>query len=67
MGKVIIPCTWEYADEFNNGLARVKGFNEKMGFINKKGEEIVPCKWKDVGIFSEELARVKNDEGKQVL
>lgn len=63
MGRVIIPCTWEYADEFSNGLARVKGFNEKMGFINKKGEEIVPCKWKDVGNFSEELARVKNDEG----
>ena len=45
-GKLIIPCEWTYADQFNyhlNGLAAVKDNNGMWGFIDKTGKIVIPC------------------------
>ena len=65
-GKEIIPCQYDLAKSFSNGLAAVgvgeDSWNSKYGFINTKGEEIVPCIYDDVEKFSEGLAVVKRKE-----
>lgn len=40
-GEIIIPCLYSDADEFHNGVARVK-MDEKEMIINKNGEIIWP-------------------------
>ncbi|MGI8583069.1 MAG: WG repeat-containing protein [Chitinophagaceae bacterium] len=40
--KIIIPLKYEAADDFSNGLARVR-FKGKYGYINKQGVEY----WED--------------------
>ena len=57
-GKVMIPCQWNYAVTFTEGLARVRDEHMRWGFINKKGEVVIPCKWKNAFPFSEGLAAV---------
>lgn len=52
-----IPCQYDDAGDFSEGLARVK-LNGKWGFIDKTGREAVPCQYDDAGSFSEGLAAV---------
>ena len=59
-GKLVIPCKWESADNFSEGLASVQDDNYKWGFIDKTGKVVIPCKWKFAGKFSEGLASVKD-------
>lgn len=59
-GKVVIPCTWNGAWGFQEGLARVKDSNGKWGFIDKTGKVIIPCTWFLAGNFSEGLAWVRD-------
>lgn len=74
-GKLVIPCVWNYADSFKEGLASVRNENGLWGFIDKSGEIVVPCIWRDVDGFSEGLACVFNGikygyidkNGKQVI
>lgn len=40
--KEVIPCIYDSAEEFSNGLAKVK-LNDRWGYINKKGEQF----WED--------------------
>jgi hypothetical protein len=40
-GKVIIPYTYTYADDFHQGLAFVKD-NRKGGYIDIDGNTIIP-------------------------
>lgn len=61
-GRVVIPCIWEDADSFSEGLARVKDENNMWGFINKRGETIIPFQWTFACSFSEGLACVEEDE-----
>lgn len=42
-GKEIIPCIYDYADCFKDGLAKVE-LNNKTFYINTKGECIEDCK-----------------------
>lgn len=42
--KVIIPCEYDDALQFSDGLAAVKK-NNKWGFIDTKGELVIPCKY----------------------
>jgi len=46
MGKIVIPCHYEFADEFYEGLALVKQ-KGKYGFINEQGKQICPFKYED--------------------
>ena len=43
-GEVIIPCQWEYASKFSEGIARVRN-DGLYGFIDTAGEYVSPCQW----------------------
>ena len=59
-GKVIVPCKYEEANDFSDGMALVK--TEKgFGFIDKTGKEAIPCKYDYARDFHEGLACV--DDG----
>ena len=62
-GKVVIPCEWEKAGDFNNGIASVRR-DRKYGCINTFGQIIIPCQWSGYSpiSFSEGLAPVQNDD-----
>lgn len=60
-GNVVIPCQWEWAWSFSEGLAPVQDDKEKWGYIDKTGDVVIPCKWKDAWDFSEGLAAVMDD------
>ena len=51
---------FDYADDFNEGFARVQK-DYKYGYINTKGEQIVECKFDDAYYFNEGFARVQKD------
>ena len=63
-GNIVIPCKWEDAYSFSQGLALIEDDNGKRGFIDKTGTVVIPCKWKDAYSFSEGLARVEDDNEK---
>jgi hypothetical protein len=60
-GKVIIPAKFNFADEFSEGLARVR-IGDKYGYINRAGQVVVEPKYdfssneKGCSSFSEGLA-----------
>lgn len=55
--NVVIPCTWDYAENFAEGMARVCK-DELFGFIDKTGKLVIPCKYAKEYDFSEGLAGV---------
>lgn len=55
--KIFIPCFFEDADRFSEGLAAVK-LNDKWGFIDKTRKEIIPCMYDRVNNFREGLSPV---------
>ncbi|WP_308575635.1 WG repeat-containing protein [uncultured Fusobacterium sp.] len=64
-GKVIIPFEYEYAEDFNEGLAIVwKGYKLlvddyfKCGYIDKTGKEVISIKYDDVEKFKNGIAKV---------
>ena len=63
-GNVFVPFEYTDAEQFQNGYAPVRIFDEdeheyKWGYINKRGEEVIPCKYSEAKSFSEGLAAVK--------
>ena len=56
-GKEVVPMIYDYAHDFNEGLACVKKEN-KFGFIDKKNKEVIPCIYDGAGDFHEGLAKV---------
>ena len=60
MGKVVIPCIWNSASDFSEGLARVENKNSRWGYIDITGEVVIPCEWSDALDFSEGLAGVRD-------
>jgi len=73
-GDLVIPCRFEHAGSFFEGLANVT-IDGKKGFINKNGEIIIEPKFDAVGKFSQGLAPVKladkwgfmNQNGKMII
>ena len=65
-GVVVIPCQWEWAEPFSEGLAGVKDEDGKLGFIDKTGEVLIPCQWKGISFwgFREGLAMVQDKRDK---
>ena len=61
-GIEVIPCIYDKAYRFSEGLAIVLK-NGKYGFIDKKGVEVIPCIYDSVYDFSEGVAKVEK-EGK---
>ena len=60
-GNEVVPCKYDDAEYFSEGLAKVK-MNGRWGFIDKNGKEVIPCKYDDAWDFSEELAKVKMND-----
>ncbi len=61
-GEMITPFKYDFAREFNCGLARVE-INDKFGFVNKSGIEIIPIKYNNAEHFYDGLCRVEiNDK-----
>ena len=60
----VIPCRWQEADEFHEGLALVRDENGIYGFINSSGLVVIPCKWAEPCLFFEDMAMVKDDNDK---
>ena len=60
--EIIIPCRYEGAYIFKEGMAQVRS-NNLSGYINTLGKEIIPCKYETTFQFSEGLAAVK-EKGK---
>jgi len=57
-GKEIIPCIYDWVDNFSEGLATVS-LNHKKGFIDKNGKQVIPIVYDDVSHgFSEGMAAV---------
>jgi len=60
-GNIVIPCTFEDAHPFKEGLAAVM-VDELIGFINPEGKLVIPADYEDVSDFSEGLAAVLVDD-----
>ena len=58
-GNVVIPALFNYAGDFENGMARVSQ-GGKYFFVNRKGERITP-EFDGAFDFSEDLAAVEVD------
>lgn len=59
-GKLAIPCKYDWAYPFSEGLAAVE-LNGKYGFVDSTGNLVIPCKYDVAFPFSEGLARVVLD------
>lgn len=59
-GKVLIPCTYEWVEDFSEGAAEC-GLNGKAGFVNKAGKLIIPCIYEQVEPFNRGLAIVQQN------
>jgi len=57
-GKEVIPCIYDEAYKFNNGLAAVKskGF---FGAVNKEGDVIIPLKYEKISTLAHGLVPVQ--------
>ena len=56
-GKIVIPCMFDEARPFSEGLAAVS-VNKKFGFVDKTGKIVIAPVYASVGDFSEGLAYV---------
>ena len=65
-GRVVSSCKWDAAEEFHEGLARVKNANGKWGFIDKTGLVVLPCQWNGAFPFHKGRAEVKDTNGNWV-
>ena len=59
-GNMVVDLNTKYEviGDFHDGLASVRTWEGKCGFINKNGQEIIPCKYLHASDFSEGLAAV---------
>ena len=60
-GKYVINPQFAYADNFYDGLARVKTTDAKIGYIDKKGKFVIPAIYEYGTIFKDGLAIVVKD------
>lgn len=60
-GTIILPPTYNYIKEFNDGLAPAQ-MDGKWGFINTQGELVIPLNYDEVGQFAYGVAAVKSQD-----
>lgn len=56
--EIIIPCKYDSAKSFSEGLACVK-MNGKWGYIDMMGGDVIECMYDEAYNFSDGLARVQ--------
>jgi len=63
LGNIVIPLRYDDADDFKDGVSRVK-FNKNYGLINTKGKELTTIKYDYMSEIREGFAMIKS-EGKR--
>ncbi|MBI1272266.1 hypothetical protein GC174_17705 [bacterium] len=63
-GSFLTKLRYEDADDFCQGMARVKK-DKRIGFIDKSGNQKIPCKFDAAENFSEGLAAARENFGDQ--
>lgn len=61
---IIVPCMYDYAYPFSEGLALVE-MNRKYGYIDTKGKVVIPFKYDKAYSFKNGRARVETIFGKK--
>lgn len=61
-GNVVIPCTWDDAYDFHEGIACVGNYDTGYGYIDKSGRIVADCKFETADQFNEGMARVRVDK-----
>ncbi|WP_335965242.1 WG repeat-containing protein [Galbibacter sp. PAP.153] len=56
--NLIIPCQYEYAEDFSEGVAVVRK-NGKFGYIDEEGNVIIPIEYDDARSFYNGITKVK--------
>lgn len=59
--EIVIPCIYDSAGEFCEGLARVRK-NKLYGFIDITGNLVIPCRYEDALRFDGGMAAVMEDK-----
>lgn len=62
--EIIIPCMYDYAYPFSEGLALVE-LQQKFGYINTKGQVVIPIEYAKAYPFKNGRAKVKTRLGKK--
>ncbi|WP_420149476.1 WG repeat-containing protein [Spirosoma sp.] len=60
--NIVIPCHYNEAGVFREGLARVQQGGQ-WGFINLTGDLVIPCQYNGAKSFSEGMALVEHQRG----
>lgn len=59
-GRLLIPCVYDNAGKFHEGLAAVQR-NKKLGYVDKTGSLVIQCIYDDGGDFHEGLSGVQRN------
>lgn len=65
-GTVLIPCTFEWVEDFTEGVAEC-GLSGKSGFVNKAGKVTIPCEYDQVEPFKHGLSVVEQNKKMGVI
>lgn len=60
-GEIVIPCQWDHAYDFSEGLAGVRNSSGKHGFIDTRGNCVIPCQYEEIRSFHEGIASVASN------
>lgn len=60
-GIIRIPCNYNYAVGFHNGLARIDDISGKYGFIDKSNKMVIPLIYESAEVFKEGFSEVKKN------
>ena len=63
-GQPVLPCEWNYIDEFHEGYAVVADKKNRAGYVNVRGELVIPCIWNLAMGFEGGFAVVSDDENR---
>lgn len=66
-GQPVLPCEWNYIDEFHEGYAVVADKDNRAGYVNTRGELMIPCIWNLALGFEGGFAVVSDDNNKYGL
>ena len=55
--RIVIPCKYDDAYDFSEGLARIK-VDGKLGYIDRTGEVVIPCRYDEAWDFKNGFASV---------
>lgn len=58
-GELVIPCEWDDAYSFSEGLSSVEK-DGKYGFIDTTGNVVIPCEYEDVAYSDGYIALIKS-------